>query len=169
MRRQEKEVCDQKELEAIILSAPYMVLGLTEPAFKTGAPMDSPCNAAPPPYLVPLDFGYQDNCVYFHCAREGKKLDLLAQNSNVFLLFVNYKGLVNYDKNGTACGFSTKYSSVMATGQAQIITDAKLREEALHILLQRYKLQRLPIKPESMADTCLVQVKITGLSGKKNF
>lgn len=158
-----------------------MVLGLTQPTFKAGegpkgaggasepGGADGPSGVEPLPYLVPLDFGYQDNCVYFHCAREGKKLDLLAQNSNVFLLFVNYNGLVNYNKNGTACGFSTKYSSVMATGQAQIITDEKLKEKALYILLQRYKLDHLPVKPASMAATCLVQVKITSLSGKKNF
>lgn len=168
MRRQEKEVCDQKELENIILSSPYMVLGLTEPLGAQNNPA-TPSGETAPPYLVPLDFGYQDRCVYFHCARQGKKLDLLAQNSNVFLLFVNYDGLINRNKNGTACNFSTKYSSVMATGQAQILTDEELREEALHIILQRYKLEHLPINPASMAATCLVQVKITDLSGKQNL
>lgn len=31
------------------------------------------------PYTVPLDFLYADGCLYFHCAREGHKLDALRR------------------------------------------------------------------------------------------
>ncbi|MHC4124090.1 MAG: pyridoxamine 5'-phosphate oxidase family protein [Planctomycetota bacterium] len=35
------------------------------------------------PYIVPLCFGHKDNALYFHCAAEGKKLDILRKNNNV--------------------------------------------------------------------------------------
>ena len=35
------------------------------------------------PYIVPLSFGFEGNCLYFHTAREGKKIDMIRQNNTV--------------------------------------------------------------------------------------
>ena len=32
------------------------------------------------PYAVPLDFVYEDGCLYFHCAVEGHKLDAVRKH-----------------------------------------------------------------------------------------
>ncbi|RXI46454.1 pyridoxamine 5'-phosphate oxidase [Clostridium tetani] len=40
------------------------------------------------PYGVPINYVYMDNCIYFHCAIEGYKLDsfIYRNNKNVFLI-----------------------------------------------------------------------------------
>lgn len=35
------------------------------------------------PYGVPLNYVYIDNCIYFHCAIEGQKLDSIKSNNKV--------------------------------------------------------------------------------------
>ncbi len=35
------------------------------------------------PYGVPLNYCVVDGAIYFHCAGEGKKLDILSQNNSV--------------------------------------------------------------------------------------
>jgi len=35
------------------------------------------------PYIIPMNFGILDEKLYFHCAPDGTKLDLLKANPNV--------------------------------------------------------------------------------------
>ena len=35
------------------------------------------------PYAVPLDFIYEDGCLYFHCAKEGHKLEAIRSCDKV--------------------------------------------------------------------------------------
>lgn len=32
------------------------------------------------PYIVPLNFEYQENVFYMHCAKEGRKLEMIKEN-----------------------------------------------------------------------------------------
>ncbi len=68
MRRKEKEVKDVKLVESIIEKASVCRLGLSLNNM---------------PYIVPLCFGYQDRCLYFHSAIEGKKISMIKSNNNV--------------------------------------------------------------------------------------
>ena len=74
----------------------------------------------PYPYIVPLNFGYtfdDDLVFYFHCAKAGYKLDLLAHNPHVCVTasqFVSYAG-------GSVRGHMHDYRSVIARGVAQQI------------------------------------------------
>ncbi|GAG43343.1 unnamed protein product, partial [marine sediment metagenome] len=38
------------------------------------------------PYLATLSHGYnaEEKCIYFHCAKEGKKIDILNENDVVW-------------------------------------------------------------------------------------
>ena len=67
MRRGEREIKDRKEIEAIIERANVCRIGLSDGKM---------------PYVIPMDFGYKDNCLYFHCAREGKKIDIIKRNNS---------------------------------------------------------------------------------------
>ena len=35
------------------------------------------------PYAVPLSYVYRDSKIYFHCAKNGHKLDAIAKNNKV--------------------------------------------------------------------------------------
>ena len=68
MRRSARGIKDRKEIESIIQSAQVCRIGLSEDNV---------------PYVVPMNFGYKDNCLYFHCAKAGKKIDVIRQNNKV--------------------------------------------------------------------------------------
>ena len=38
------------------------------------------------PYAVPLNYVYQDGKLYFHCAKQGQKLDAIRQNPKVSVM-----------------------------------------------------------------------------------
>jgi uncharacterized protein len=72
MRRTDKEIKNKDEILAIIKKATIMRLAMSD--------KDSP-------YLVPLNFGYRDESLFFHCAKEGSKLDIIRQNPKVCFEF----------------------------------------------------------------------------------
>ncbi|MBQ8616917.1 MAG: pyridoxamine 5'-phosphate oxidase family protein [Clostridia bacterium] len=88
----------------------------------------------PAPYVVPLNFGYtfdDDLVFYFHCAKAGYKLDLLARNPHVCVTasrFVSYAG-------GSVKGHMHDYRSVIARGAAQQI-DPQQEPEAFRRALE---------------------------------
>ncbi len=59
MRRKDKEIKDEKEIESVISKCDVCRIALCE-------------NNSP--YVVPVCFGYRDNCLYFHSASYGKKI-----------------------------------------------------------------------------------------------
>ncbi len=64
MRRKDKEIKDAKEIESIISRSDICRIALSE-------------NNSP--YIVPMCFGYRNNCLYFHSASDGKKIDIIKK------------------------------------------------------------------------------------------
>lgn len=92
----------------------------------------------PAPYVVPLNFGYtfdDDLVFYFHCAKDGYKVDLLRHNPHVCVTassFISYAG-------GSVKGHMHDYRSVIARGVAQEIdreTEPEAFRQALSTLLR---------------------------------
>lgn len=85
-------------------------------------------------YIVPLNFGYEVNnetlILYFHSAKEGRKIDLIKQHKTIGFEMDTRHELV---EGATACGFSYRYQSIIGTGAVSMITD---RTEKIHGLTQ---------------------------------
>jgi nitroimidazol reductase NimA-like FMN-containing flavoprotein (pyridoxamine 5'-phosphate oxidase superfamily) len=68
VRRKEREITDLTEMRQVLKTTKYVTVALSREN---------------DPYLVALSHGYDEtrNCLYFHCAPEGKKL-IYAQSNN---------------------------------------------------------------------------------------
>jgi nitroimidazol reductase NimA-like FMN-containing flavoprotein (pyridoxamine 5'-phosphate oxidase superfamily) len=120
MRRKDREIKDQSELESIIGAASVCRLAMSE---------DNR------PYIVPLCFGYKDGNLYFHSAGEGKKLDVLRVNNCVcFEMDIDYE-LVRAD---LPCESEMKYRSVIGFGQASFVEEVEEKRMALDIITSHY-------------------------------
>ena len=62
-------IVSRVEMEAILRDSPIGFLGMALEG---------------EPYVVPLNFAYVEGNLLFHCALEGKKLDVLAANPKVY-------------------------------------------------------------------------------------
>jgi uncharacterized protein len=82
------------------------------------------------PYGTPLNYVYKDNCVYFHCALEGHKLENIRANKKVSFCVV-CRTKVLPDK------FSTQYESAVAFGSASEVYGRE-KHDALLSLLEKY-------------------------------
>ena len=149
MRRKDREINDIATIEGIIQKAQVCRLALSE-------------NGRP--YIVPLCFGYEDNNLYFHSAREGKKLDILRKNNNVCFEIDIDRELV---KGKKACDCSMKYQSVIGFGKAELIEDIESKRRAFNIIMQNYLEGSFEYPDESIQKTVIIKVEIESMTGKK--
>ena len=114
------------------------------------------------PYGVPLNYVLMNNCIYFHCALEGHKLDNLASNPKVSFCVVGRTKVLPAE-------FSTEFESVIVFGRASVI-EGEERYQALNALIEKYS-------PEFVSEgsayiekfdsqTNLVRIEIQHMTGK---
>lgn len=150
MRRIDKEVRGLAEIEEIILQAQVCHLAMsTEDA----------------PYLVPLNFGYHEQKLYFHSARTGQKISMLKENPRVCFSMSIEEGL----KQGQiACEWGVRYRSVIGTGRARFVENESEKVSALDIIMQHYAPGKYTYAASSIANTAVFIVDIETLSGKSS-
>jgi nitroimidazol reductase NimA-like FMN-containing flavoprotein (pyridoxamine 5'-phosphate oxidase superfamily) len=89
----------------------------------------------PYPYVVPLNFVYHEGHLYFHCAAEGRKIDLLRSNRRVCFELDHQESIV---PGPSACAWGTRYRSVIGTGEAVMVLDEAEKRKGLSCLMQKY-------------------------------
>ncbi len=123
MRRTDRQITDIALIEGIISKCEVCHLGLS---------LDNK------PYVVPLSYGYTlENgrlTLYFHGAKQGKKLDIIRGNSSAFFVI---DGAVKLVSSADACSFTTEYESVMGEGTVSICGDGE-KAAALGIIMAHY-------------------------------
>lgn len=91
------------------------------------------------PYVVPMNFGYtyedEKLCLYFHCASEGRKLDLINKNNKIcFEMDCSHK-LITAD---IACNYTMEFESVIGSGVINVITEKDHKLAALNYIMRKY-------------------------------
>ncbi len=151
MRRKDREITDKKVMLDIISRAQVCYLGMSRDNM---------------PYVIPINFGYKDNTIYFHCALEGEKIDILQENPNVCLLFNIDNKLIN---NITQDDWSMYYKSVIAYGKVEFIMDIALRQRAIDIMFKHYGGEDYPLPKPVLEKTMFLKVIIEKMTGKQKI
>jgi len=149
MRRKDREIKSIEEIEAIIRKSLVCRLGMAD---ENG------------PYIVPLSFGYADNCLFFHSANEGKKIDILRKNNKVCFEFDTDKDIVRGDK---ACDWGMKFKSVIGFGKAFIVEDVESKKAALDVIMAHYSDGSFEYDQKKLERTVVIKVEIESMTGKK--
>jgi nitroimidazol reductase NimA-like FMN-containing flavoprotein (pyridoxamine 5'-phosphate oxidase superfamily) len=89
------------------------------------------------PYVLPMNFGYEEGWLYLHSGQKGHKIDLLGQNPRVCVTFCSEHKLVWQDPD-MACSYSMHSKSVVAWGKVVFVEDAAQKNAALQVLMKHY-------------------------------
>lgn len=149
MRRKDKAVIGRQEIEAILHRAAVCRLAMAD---ENG------------PYVVPLCFGYRDNLLYFHSAREGKKLDMLKKNNRVcFEVDVD----AALKKASRPCQWTMTYQSVIGFGNAFVVETSEDKRRGLDIIMAHYG-GAGELMPAKMDQMVIIRVEIAQMSAKRS-
>ncbi len=121
------------------------------------------------PYIVPVLFVYdrESEIIYIHCAKKGKKIDIMKTNPNV-CFETDKMSTVIIDKS--PCNSSLAYRSVIAFGVATFVNDPKIKAKALNMIMQKYANETKIeiVTPENTENTQVIMVKTVSKTGKQN-
>ncbi len=153
LRRRDREITDSGEILAILEKADVCRIAMC---------IDNI------PYLVTMNFGLKRDekvILYFHCAQEGKKIDILKRNNLVCFEADTDHELISHS---TDCGCSMRYRSVVGMGRVSFVTGREERYEALQAIMKHYKRETSPLfKEEVFNRTAILRLDVEEISGKK--
>jgi nitroimidazol reductase NimA-like FMN-containing flavoprotein (pyridoxamine 5'-phosphate oxidase superfamily) len=150
MRRKDLEITDTKEIEAIIESGRVCRIALSY---------------NDKPYVVPMNYGYQDSALYFHSAKVGKKVDMIAKNNNVCFEITADHGIMN---TGIPCNWENRYACVIGYGKAFFIDDLEEKSKALNILVGHYAPDTVyDFSEGNLSSTAVIRIDIKEMTGKR--
>lgn len=153
MRRKDREITGIADIESIIVRADVCRIAMADKDI---------------PYIVTMNFGYSggsERKLWFHCAREGRKLEMIRKNNYVcFEMDTDH----NLESGAEACDFSMKYSSVTGWGKIFIIEDPEEKKEGLNSIMNHYSNgNNFTYNPGLIDKTAVLRLDIMSMTGKK--
>ena len=155
MIRKDREVTDRAEQLAIIEACDVCRIALNDPD-------------AGVPYIVPLNFGVDvavDGTVYlyFHSARRGEKLDLIARDNRASFEMDCDHQLIFYDER-MSCTMA--YGSVIGSGTIEVLPEERKRE-GLDILMRHYHAEGFAYGTGAVPATTVYRLRVERMTGKR--
>jgi len=122
-------------------------------------------SSASTPYIVPLNYGYLDGSILFHCLLEGKKLDHIRANPQVCFSVARQPGQFRRHTEGETCHVDS--DSVTCTGTARVIDDVVERAQILNTFNRTFRPDADEISVESVSGCGAVVITISEMTGRR--
>jgi uncharacterized protein len=149
VRRKDREITGPEALKNVLKSTKYVTVAMC---------MDNE------PNLVSVSHGYDEakNCLYFHCASEGKKLVYLQANCRVW-----GQAMLDYEVTDE-CDYA--YTSVQFSGKVTFLKNLAEKQHAMEVMVRQLSAEPeaklAKIRPEKLNDTTMGRIDIESLTGK---
>lgn len=119
------------------------------------------------PYAVPLSYFYEDGKIWFHCAREGHKLDAIANSPRASFCVIDADQILPQK-------YTTCYRSVIVFGKVRVLTDEKEKLELIRQFMIRYFPEGTEEGRQNSIDTgfermCMLELTCEHMTGKEGL
>lgn len=152
MRRKDRQVTDPIEIEGILKDCKVCRVGVRD---EEGM------------YIVPLNYGYdfvdEHLILYFHSAKEGRKLRAIEANPDVCFEMDCDHELIG---GATACEYGYRFRSLLGTGTATMVTQEDTIRHALGQLMIHQTGESFTFTDAMLRSVAVFQVDVTEYTGK---
>ena len=152
MRRRDKEIADPEGIRTILREAKHITIAMS---FRDE------------PYLATLSHGFDEEkgCIYFHCAKEGKKVGILRANPVVW-------GQALLDDGCQQGSCDHLYRTAQFRGRVSFVEDSAEKEHALGIMIRQLDehpgtIIEKQVTPHSISRINIGRIDIERMTGKK--
>jgi nitroimidazol reductase NimA-like FMN-containing flavoprotein (pyridoxamine 5'-phosphate oxidase superfamily) len=150
MRRKDKEITDKSVINEILEKSQICRIAINDGDF---------------PYIIPFNYGYRNDCIYFHSAKEGRKIELLRKNNKVSFEIEFMSEVIKHEQS---CKWTSKYRSIMGTGTIEIITDFEEKKKGLDAIMQHYGKMDNSYNEQHVNNILILKLSIISISGKQS-
>ncbi|MDD2533563.1 MAG: pyridoxamine 5'-phosphate oxidase family protein [Eubacteriales bacterium] len=154
MRKSNREITDRAELRAILDACDVCRVAFSDQG---------------QPYIVPMNFGFRwvesELTLFFHCALEGRKLNIIHENNRVCFEMDHRHELVVGER---ACDYSMKYESLIGNGVIDLITDPDEKIDGLTVLMHQYSSRTdWTFDEKVLARTHVLRIRVSDFTAKR--
>lgn len=150
MRRKEKEIKEKEIINEILNNSQICRIAILDDDY---------------PYIVPMNYGYDNNSIYFHCATNGRKIDLLRLNNKVGFEIEQSHEVV---KNELSCKWTTNYRSIIGYGKIVIINDFEQKKKGLDIIMRQHGKTENLYNDNAIKNVLILKLNIKDLTAKQS-
>lgn len=151
MRRKEREMPKENALN-LLMRGEYGVLSSVSDIGQ--------------PYGIPVSYVYENNFLYFHCAKTGHKIENFNANPKICFTVVGKTKPVYQNS------FTTHYESVVIFGTVSEVVEDSLKEAVLTKLCEKHLPEHMDKAPasiqNSLSRTSVYKIDICNISGKES-
>ena len=143
---------EPERIDALIRSCQYCTVAMTD---ENGIP-----------YVIPMNFGYENNTIYLHSAKDGRSIRALEKNRNVCIVFSTNMKLV-YQNVEVACSYGAQVASVVCEGKVVFEDDFDEKVRVLNIIMKQYSDRTFTYSTPAINNVKVWKVLIESISGKE--
>jgi uncharacterized protein len=143
---------DQEIIEAIICKCDICFIGVSDENNI--------------PYVLPMNFGYEDGIIYLHSAPAGRVIDILNKNNNICVTFSTDHELV-FQNPDVACSYRMKSKSVVAFGKVEFVDELEEKRNILNILMKQYTDMELKYNDPAVRNVKVWKVPVDSMTCKE--
>ncbi len=155
MRRKDREVTDIDEIKDILDLCKTCHMAMIEENM---------------PYIVPLSYGYEieENTLtlYFHSAKEGRKIDILRKNNQVCYEMSSEGEPLHAE---IPCNSGYYFSSIIGTGEVIFVEDEEEKCKALTKMFVQQTGKEVIFNAQQAQAVCVYKIISTEFTGKRKL
>lgn len=153
MRKKEREITNKDDIEHILRTSRVCRIAMVDNG---------------KPYIVPMNFGYDDGAIYLHSAKKGRKIDLIKANPTVCF---EVDELLRLKKAKLACEWGAAYQSIIGSGCAVFLENVSEKKAGLDVIMGQYsqkgKDKGFEYSEEMLEKTVVIKIVIDQMTGKQ--
>ena len=153
MRRVDRAVMDNRQIQSIIEKAKVVHIGMID---------------NDRPYVVPMQYGFIFNedklTLYVHCAKKGRKLDIINKNPHVFIELETEAVIISGGE--VPCEYGSEYASVMGDGTAVFVEDVKEKILGLQLLMKTHTGRDFEITEQMTKQVTVLRIDVPCVTAK---
>ncbi|NOR26585.1 MAG: pyridoxamine 5'-phosphate oxidase family protein [Desulforhopalus sp.] len=152
MRRKDKEISSMDEISQVIKKCQVCRLALSQDDV---------------PYIIPVSFGYDGKTLYFHSAKDGKKIDILSINNNVCFEFES--GVEVIVDETKPCNWSFSFQTVIGFGKVKELSSPEDKIKGLKHIMAQYSEKEWNLDTLPLNGLRIWAINITSMTGKQSL
>lgn len=110
------------------------------------------------PISLPMNFGYSDNTIYLHSAKDGGCFKYITSGKPVSITFCTNTELVFQTEN-IACSYRMRAASVLARGEVIIVDDIEEKVLALNSTMKHYSPKEFTYRDPAVRNVFIFKIK----------
>ncbi len=142
---------DEKDIEKTIMECPICFVGVAD---KEGLP-----------YVLPMNFGYENKEIFLHSAQEGLMIDVLKQNNKACITFCS-GSKIKYQHPEMACSYRMDSKSVVCQGEIIFEENFDEKIRILDIIMRTYSDKKFKYGTPSVQNVKIWRMKVEKITAK---